>query len=34
MANVIRDGSYILSNRSEELKGFEEELDAAHLVGE
>lgn len=34
MANVIQDGSYVLSDRTEELKGFEQELESAHLVGE
>lgn len=34
MANIIQDGSYVLSDRTEGLKRFEEELEAAHLVGE
>ena len=34
MANIMQDGSYVLSDRTEGLKGFERELEAAHLVGE
>lgn len=34
MANVVREGAYVLSNESPELKGFEQELAEAHLVGE
>ena len=34
MANIMQDGSYVLSERSENLKSFEQELEAAHLVGE
>ncbi len=34
MANIMQDGSYVLSDRTEALKGFEQELEAAHLVGE
>ena len=34
MANIIQDGSYVLAANTEELKSFEQELDAAHLVGE
>jgi 1-hydroxy-2-naphthoate dioxygenase len=34
MANVIHDGSYVLADRTEELKVFEQELESAHLVGE
>ena len=34
MANIIQDGSYILAADTEELKGFEQELESAHLVGE
>jgi len=34
MANIIQDGKYVLSDRTEALKGFEQELEAAHLVGE
>jgi 1-hydroxy-2-naphthoate dioxygenase len=34
MANIIQDGSYVLAADTEELKGFEQELESAHLVGE
>ena len=34
MANIIQDGSYILAADTEELKGFEQQLESAHLVGE
>ncbi len=30
MANIMQDGSYVLSDRTEALKGFEQELEAAH----
>ncbi len=31
MANIIQDGSYVLAADTEELKGFEQELESAHL---
>jgi 1-hydroxy-2-naphthoate dioxygenase len=34
MANVIKDGAYVLARECEELKEFESDLDTAHLVGE
>ncbi|TMB64855.1 MAG: cupin domain-containing protein, partial [Deltaproteobacteria bacterium] len=34
MANIIQDGSYVLAADTEELKGFEQELESAYLVGE
>ncbi len=34
MDNVIQDGLYVLSKRTEGLKDFEKELESAHLVGE
>ena len=33
MANIIQDGSYVLAADTEELKGFEQEIESAHLVG-
>ena len=34
MADIIQDGSYVLAADTEELKGFEQDLESAHLVGE
>ena len=34
MAGTIKDGAYVLSQRTEALEGFEQELESAHLVGE
>lgn len=35
MAGTIKDdGAYVLSQRTEALEGFEQELESSHLVGE
>jgi 1-hydroxy-2-naphthoate dioxygenase len=34
MANIIQDGSYVLADRTDELKSFEQDLESANLVGE
>lgn len=34
MAGVIREGAYVLAKATQELKGFEQELESANLVGE
>jgi 1-hydroxy-2-naphthoate dioxygenase len=34
MANIIKDGAYVLARESDALKQFEGELETAHLVGE